>query len=1146
MWYCPAATNKTHGNGDSARTRCSLRLFASRPSSDGRFALSWWSRLIGIAHLWIQTYGLFLLASLVAEEAAPRERKSSLGRARDAGEKSHKGCRTTGALVLCLLLAIVCGTSRAAEPVYDIEIPSLNAAEALNRFAEQTGAIMLFPYDLASARQANAVSGRYTLLEGLDLLLQGTGLSGGLSDKRVVSISLRGDEQRNEREGDDMAREKKGILAGVASAVLSVLTAQNAGGQEAAEAQSMRDTPVLEEMTVTGSRIARSPLSTTTPTLAVDAEMIERSGFNNLSDIMLRLPAVAAGIGASTVNYSADAGASFIDLRGLGVNRTLTLIDGRRRVAGTHTSSAVDLSAIPAALVERIEIVTGGASAVYGADAVTGVVNVILKSNFEGLEASGRAGISKYGDGNSYSMALTAGTTFGDTRGHISFGLNYTQDDPIFLRDRPFSKQNPTTFPNPANTGPDDGIPDVTTLENWRVRDISVPGTFIVDGVAYLVDPELRLRQNDQGFGIIGIGGDGFTNVPYNPLRIGLKTISGLTDFEYEIGRSVDLFAQLSFAQTQAHDPRQPMSDRGLVVQRDNPFVPASVQALMDAHGLMQIEVGRSQLDLGIQFNDIDRTTYTVLTGIEGDVGRDWGWQLTYQYGLNDYTSGTYSRNQERFLQSIDVVTDPATSQAVCRSPDARAAGCVPLSIIGRDVATPAALDWIMHTRVRSIDTEQQITGIQLKGDLFSMPAGPLEFVAGAEHRKESLSSQDDGLAITGKLFRLDNGGPPIDASFDVSEAFVELVAPLAEEARFAHLLEVEAAARYSSYSTIGDTVAWKLGGVWAPVEDLRFRITRSRSVRAPSLNELFSPGINGLINIVDPCDASQISANPNRVENCAALGLPAGYVDPRPLTARTVTTGGNPDLEEESSDSWTVGLVLTPRWLDRFSLSVDYWSIELGGAVESIGAQQLIDLCVDSTSIDNAFCGAISRIGDNSIEVVRTSPINVGRLEAAGVDFQARYHLFLDQFGKFNGDIAFGVTGTRLLDLREIVNPSDPNSVIVRSGGIRAPTWRGNLFANYALGTMEVSWTMRYIDDSRIDPSRPLEYFDRPVVSARSYHDLHSRYQFTDNVDLFLGVNNLFNEMPPATSQTYQGVGEGALYDNIGRFFFVGGAVRF
>ncbi len=1006
------------------------------------------------------------------------------------------------AISLCTSLSLYADKN----DIFSVEMSDQTMRTAAMVLAEKTGVQIILAKGVSADTPLQNIKGNFVLNSALDQLLSGTGLTYEYSSNDMLIV------KKSDENGAKKADVDKNLS--------------------------------IEEVTVTGSRISRTNFDTPTPVQSIDQAAIERSGFNSIGDILIRTPAVGVGLGPSNAQSNPDAGSVFVNLRGLGTDRTLTLINGRRRVSGSNLSSAVDLSTIPTSMIEKVEIITGGASAVYGADAVTGVVNIKLKEDFEGLELSTRTGLSQEGDTESYTLGLAGGTKFADDRGSISMGVTYIKDNPLMFRDRSYSRVNQSSWPNPANTGPNDGIPDNFTLSDWRIPATHPAGTFLINGDRYTVDPGLRLVQNDVSYGFLAQGGDGFDGGRWNQLRVGTETVSGLVSMNYELLDNVNLFADVNFANTKTQSPAQPTFDYGLSIARENPFIPDDLGALMDANGLTGLSVDRTHYDHNAVTDNFKRDTYTIVAGLDGEFDNGMNWEFFYQYGTYNTIKRQKTRIINRFLDAIDVIADPETGDPICRSAEARAAGCVPLNILGQDAATDDALAYFQHVRLGDVRNTQSISGLSLTGDLFDLPAGSLSFAVGGEYRKETLSARDDGLAVTGLLDQVFSAGfQPIDAEFDVYEAYAEVLAPILVDKPFAKALNLEFAVRFSDYSTIGATTAWKVGGDWSPTENLRFRTTRSRSVRAPNLNELFNPGILLGAAYTDPCDAVRINDNANRLANCRALGIPEGWVDPSATFSELEYKGGNPALEEETSDSWTIGVIYTPSFIEGLSVSVDFWDITIDGAINALPGQQTVDKCVDSGSLDNAFCPLIDRGSDFAIDVVDTSEINIGELSAKGFDFQAAYNF---DIGALPGDFQLTLNGTYLVEHEELVDAQDPLSLLVNDGEFNNPDWRINLGLSYRQDAMLVNWSTRYIDRSVVDAQASPEFIDYPYVASRIYHDVTVNYAFDSGYDLSLGINNVFDREPPNNAYTYHGAFSASLYDSIGRYFFVGAKLRF
>ncbi|MDG2533842.1 TonB-dependent receptor [Sphingomonas sp. HITSZ_GF] len=938
-----------------------------------------------------------------------------------------------------------------------------------------------------------------------------------------------------------------------AASVVALICASSAHAQQVDEQTEPAAAPT--EIVVTGSRVARTEFDNPTPTTVIGADRIEQTGLNDVGDVLLQMPQISVGLGASNDTFQRDIGASFINLRGLGTNRTLVLVNGRRRVSGSRDGSQVDVSSIPSSMVERIEIITGGASAVYGADAVSGVVNIILKDDYEGLNLAGRYGISARGDGATYMLSGSGGGKFADGRGSASLGLTYQKSDILRYTDRDYTYGDGALsfVSNPANTGPADGIADRIVINSPHTIGNSYQPTFVVGGRRYFYDNGLVPLNNPNCYSTVCSGGKyGYDSRERN-LRNPREAFAAMGSVNYEITPAITAYANFEFSYSSSDTNGQSYFDSTLTLRRDNPTLPSAVTALMDANNLSTLTVGYEGEDIyGNKRYVNSRYTYTAVGGLRGKLTDRFNWEAFYQYGRRDQNYKVFNtRIESRFFEAIDAVLDTTTNQIVCRSATARAAGCTPISIFNGRL-TDAQQAYYQYTFQRDVTNEQTLAGIQATGSLFDLPGGPLSVAVGAEYRKDRLQSVDDGMGARGLLYRTDNGGGPVDASSDVKEVFAELVVPVLKDVPFFRSLQVEGAARYSDYNTIGSTMAWKLGGEWAPIDALRFRVTRSRSVRAPNIVELYSPDTLGTLNITfDPCDATQINLAPNRLANCRALGVPVGWVDPAAALALPTALGGNPDLTEETSNSWTAGVVFNP--VRNLRLSVDYWQIRIDNAIQTLDGNTIVDNCVDSASLDNAFCALVTRgglAGVNDPYVVSNidlRQINIGRLDARGIDVALNYSTKLDGISsKLGGRLSLGATVTYLDKLEELVDINDPASLLIEDGEFDDPTWRGTFNIAYSDGGLNLAWNTRYVGKSSLDVQRTSEYNGFLKVDQRFYHDVFASYKLPSDFTLQFGINNLFDTKPPRTPSTYTGAFDGSLYDNIGRSFYIGFSKNF
>jgi len=944
----------------------------------------------------------------------------------------------------------------------------------------------------------------------------------------------------------------------------------------------------IEEILVTGSRITRSSFDSSTPVTIYDSDFLTDTGATNLADAFRKIPAIGIGLGPDSSVYAPDPGATFVNLRNLGIERTLVLIDGRRRVPGTRFNGAVDVSTISVSMIERLEVMTGGGSAIYGADAVTGVVNIILKKDVEGLEASVITGISDDGGADSTEVTLLGGTNFADDAGRVTFGASYSKQDPLFPLERDWAAE-PDGWqvfgvdPNSSSF--------VTTLDNYRFTDTAEGGTFFAlnpdytSCARYTVDPDLRVTENDfypfndpvygpQCASFVASGGDGFSESVYGQLRSEVEMATAMAVAEYDFSDHLTGFINLDFASGESNTLQQPTFDYSTRVLRSNPLIPADVAALMDAQEFLlggALFVAGTHSNLGAISVQNERDTFTGAFGVRGEIG-DFTWDASYQYGEFDIDTTIFNdRREDRYFAATDVISDPLTGAPVCRDEAMRADGCVPISVFGTDPPSPAALDFIHNVTPFSTKSTQDLINLNTAGPLFSLPAGPLQLAAGFEYRKETIEFVSNDLSRStytgqGRSFwdsegvqinRLWSGvvadGP--NADFHVYDYYAEFLAPVLAGKPGIHSLDVEAAIRYSDYDTTDSSTTWRLAGNWAPVESLRFRATRSKSVRAPNLFELFSSQSVGLDNLTDPCDDNSIPAGPNRAENCAALGIPPGYDDPRAGVAENIIFGGNPDLEPETSHSWTLGTVYSAEWGGgQVRGTLDYWNIDLDDAISETDPTTIINNCVDAPTIENVFCPLVTRDpNDYSILSVLSTKINLENLTAEGIDFElSYYHDVPGLFGK-GGGLNIGLNGTYQIANELTAIQDDPNTLERRDGQLGYPEWRISLRSQYVTGPLSLTWFLRFIDATVGDntPPAPPPGFATFYPAGYNhfgsalYNDLSGAYWFGEHFELSAGINNLFNEKPPIDGKFYTAAAAGG-FDQVGRYFWIGAKLHY
>ena len=970
-----------------------------------------------------------------------------------------------------------------------------------------------------------------------------------------------------------------GACAGAAGAAnpACAQTTANADGSTPTAEEPVRD------VVVTGSRIRRPDFETASPVVSLDSNTLQQSGTTNITDFLTGYPAL---IGSSTsAQNSGDragigaTGLNLLNLRNLGSQRTLVLVDGRRHVAGSEGNAAVDINTIPNDLVERIDVLTGGASAIYGADAVTGVVNFVLKHNFEGITGRAQAGISEQGDAGQRLLTVTAGKNFAGGKGNVAVAYEYGMNDRYSVQDRDYLRgtgavsfqRNPTYVANTPGSYLRVPLADVRYADTARNGAVDIDGDGIPEftgtGAVY-----------DRGSVIPGnaytIGGSSTLLSDYgNDLlpQVERHVVNALA--HYDFSPKLTVFAEGKFALTRSLSVGQPSFDYYLFVPQDNPYIPANVRAAIDP-ALGGVLVTRDNFDLGQRGEFIDRKTYRSVVGARGDLNDATHYEVSYVFGRTDVTNRFVNdQYSDRFYAAIDAVTG-SNGQITCRvnTPGGvttdqpynttrtingstfSAGQCQPLNIFGEGVASQAGLDFVRaNTTERSRLTQHVVSG-SLSGDfrnVFSLPGGELGYSLGGEYRKEESRFTPDALEQQGLTFS--NKLSPTSGSYDVKEVFAELDAPLLKDRPFFHLLDFAAAIRYSDYSTIGSTTTYKFDATYAPVRDVRFRGTYSYAVRAPNIGELFSGASQTFVFFDDPCTATNRPLGTStRAANCAvvlgAAGLSpaqvAAFEDPR-STNISGTQSGNQGLRPERARTWTAGLVLQPRFLPGLTASFDWYDIKLKDAINTVDAQQLAELCVDQPNTANVFCQSVARQqGTGLINGFSVQPQNVAQFRTAGLDVNVNYAFQLAAIGRFNVKLVGGY-----LDKLSFVGTPGADAV----DQVRypySPKFQANGDFTYSRGPFTFNYGLSWFDrtyrtvgstqiDAQVLAGNP-NYIDPQYVyyKDRWVHDVYASVDVNKDFQFYAGVNNLADTKPAYGARLYP-------VDAVGRFFFVGARAK-
>ena len=947
-----------------------------------------------------------------------------------------------------------------------------------------------------------------------------------------------------------------------------------------------------EEIVVTGTRVVRPDYAYSNPVTSVGGEAIEYSGVVNATEFLQSLPALtnsfdsndAAGANA----FIGGTGLNLLNLRNLGVDRTLVLVDGRRHVASLPGSAAVDTATIPLELIERVDITTGGASAIYGADGVSGVVNFVLRDDYEGFGVRAQEGWTDAGGAGDRLVSVIWGANSDGGRANLTLAAEYTNEARLEMADRDFTNAAGWTdfFENPdelAVLGDDPNIPDFVPMNDIRIGILSVGGGFDttfdgypdfdgtgapwISGVS--VDSNGTFERGGSGVPVQNIFGDILPEVD----RYAFNVL-----FHYDFSNRMRLFTELKYVNAQSFSLGQGTFDQLLAVDLDNPFMPAAIAADAAANFLPFALFNRINNDIGQRGEDVLRETYRAVIGLEGDLSENFEYEVSLVHGATASEIVNHgNRWNDRFAAAIDVVdvdagpgedlrcridvfgyvpgggfagasdwnyTDPFGLGIAMPTPGSFTpgpnSGCVPLNIFGEGSPSQEAIDWITAKTQNSSLIQQTVFQAVVNGTLDSwltLPGGSIGVAAGVEARHESSEGDFDARDQTGLTFF--NAIPDDSGDFDVGEAFAEISLPIFEDRPFFDSLALDAAVRVSEYSTIGQTISWKTGLVWGPIPDITFRATLAEAVRAPNIGELFDPGGQTFANIGDPCDIDNLDLGTAlRQANCTTilnnLGIdPTTFQDPNNSGVEGVLTG-NEELQEETAETFTIGLIVRPRFLEGFVFSADYYDIELTNAINTLAPQAIVNQCVDA-AIPNQFCDLVSRNPvTGALNFFTQRPENVASFTTQGVDFSAAYQRDLGALG----ELAARLVGSHLEDLTFVNLPgAAPDPDHYEQG---APEWqvvfdltwsRGPLLVNYGINYYSETRRFNAVTEAAEPDTVASQYF---WFNERLTHDVQVRYEFSDAFTLYGGVNNL-NDQQPDYGQTYYPVGAE------GRTFYVG-----
>ncbi|MET1254443.1 TonB-dependent receptor plug domain-containing protein [Aliikangiella maris] len=914
-----------------------------------------------------------------------------------------------------------------------------------------------------------------------------------------------------------------------------------------------------QKVIIVGSRIKREDFDSASPIITVDAELLVQTGYTNIEDALNELPQLGIGTNLGNNGTSGtETGSSFANLRSMGSGRTLVLVNGKRMVPSSLSQTSVDLSNIPVALVEKIEIFTGGASAVYGSDAIAGVINVTLKKDFQGFRINFGGTLPEHGGAETQTGSLTMGGEFGGGKGNISGGLNFSNSERLLQTDRDFTTGDGYigTVPNLQNTSSFDGIPNVLIIKNqtqsWYPENggVTTWDPNVGGYVTYYMDDSGNLILNDlPRFGALGEfreGGPGFSFAKYLfQLRSKQEVLNSFLNLNYEIDESMAFYSSFQIATSSSDGDFQPnFTTSAVTVRRDNPFNTDSVNAFMDDRGITELSpanghfVFRTNSDIGTRQQYNERTTYTGVFGLNGYI-ENWDWDVSVQHGESkSSTTGTGFAYIDRLAAAYDVIQ--GTDGPQCRTMINQ--GCLPLRVLGENT-DQAALDWVRAVTMQTQKNTQSIFSGYITGEIFDLPGGGANIVFGTEYREDTIQFNPDPSERSGNIVLAGENNPIPESSLDVTEFFTEINLPVIET------LEIGAAYRWSDYSTVGSVDAWSATIDFRPIDDIAFRMTGSTSIRAPSVHDLFNPGNTFFNSIQDPCDVNFITSGPNppvRRENCESQ-VGVGFTDPLTGVTRATLSGGNPELEPEEADTFTAGIVITPTAVPELNISIDWWRIELTNKIDTKLVGQILSDCYDTPGLSNDACQAITRRGsDDAIIRINGGQVNLGQVDLEGYDIGVEYkldasNLFNDLPGQFGVRLITTKLGENLID--------DDGSLTDSLGDYDNPEWAGTFTIEYEADDWGVNLNTIFRGSSVADPDLNTEDDDGNAINYDEVYpmgngkvdalyrfDLNGHYALSSSTSLSFGIRNLTDEEPPRVTDFFWG--RNGTVDVIGRTY--------
>ena len=962
-------------------------------------------------------------------------------------------------------------------------------------------------------------------------------------------------------------------------------SAAPAADADRATVQTTPDATPGSDIIVTGTRVGVTGFTAPTPTKVLSAELLNQRGLANIGDFLNEVPSFRATQTPQTNPQNAlGGGQNYADLRALGSTRTLTLVDGRRFVPSAATGQ-VDLNLIPTLMISRVDVVTGGASAAYGSDAVSGVVNIVTDRKLQGIKADISYGISQEGDAAERRISLAFGSEFAGGRGHVVLGGEYVDSSGVdSYSDRDWGRLQGELVSyigaRPAGTPSRFYATGVQALVyayggvilGSNADTNPANGADVLRGIQF--GPSGAVQPFPYGT-VVGTSSINFTGG--NPglyarnshtLVLPVDRRIAMAHVNYDLTDTLSVFVDANYGRAGAsfHTPStrdttaRETSPAAVYITRDNAFLPTPVATIIDTYnatpaGLARPIVGFS---LGRQNNDFgqvrarnENTTERIVGGIEGKMGGGWSFDAYYEYGHNVFSSAIRNlRIEQNYRYAYDAILIGGIP--VCRDVTARANGCQPINLFGEGAPSQAALNYVNGTALYRVETTQQVAAANVRGEPFSTWAGPVAIAFGGEYRKEDATATTDPVS---QASGFNYSNPKAFAgSITVKEGYGEVVIPLARNIPLLHKLDLNGAVRFTDYSTTGGVTTWKVGATWEPIDGVLIRGTRSKDIRAPNNSDLFA------VNSV----------------RATLLNSFTGVTD-----QLTVITRSSPTLSPEKADTTTVGISLSPKFLPGFNLSIDYYNISIGNAISTFPAQTIIDGCKAESDrgAPGFYCSFVTRTGTGnttSISAVNTQLLNIARLKTSGVDFDVSYRFPIgsgklttwlsgNYVAHLTTDDGTGIPRTYnaagiITNVGGVVDRAGQSggftSGVITNGATSIPHWIVSGSLSYNAEPFTITAQGRWIEggvldktlvgpgDRDYDPASPISIANNRIPAV-FYLNLSGSIDIINDgrrkVQFYGVVNNVTDKDVP-----FPAVGVTGLFDRIGRAYKVGMRVSY